>query len=217
MRNLPRAELKPPSSELARQILNHWTARKVLPSASSQTWNCFHTSCFCCYCWVFFQSHVFKYYMLVTQACQTLCNPMNCSLPGSSVHGILQARILEWVVIPFFRGSSWPRNWSWVSHIAGRFFTIWATRKAPKILKIHAVVCLLKFENHVRWLTVKVDWHLGTSTVLPWSCMPLCTPGTQDPAGETWLYVEWTPWAPRCGQCKGASFSGKANVTVTWN
>ena len=52
---------------------------------------------------------------------------MVCSLPGSSVHGILQARILEWVAIPFSRGSSWPRDRTRVSRIAGRFFTIWAT------------------------------------------------------------------------------------------
>ena len=52
------------------------------------------------------------------------------SLPGSSVHGILQARRLDWVASPFSRGSSWPRGWTWVSHIAGRFFTVWATREA---------------------------------------------------------------------------------------
>ena len=46
----------------------------------------------------------------VTQSCPTLCDPINCSLPGSSVHEILQARILEWVAIPFFRGSSQPRD-----------------------------------------------------------------------------------------------------------
>ena len=57
----------------------------------------------------------------------TLCNPMDCSPPGSSVHGILQARILEWVAIPFSRGSSWPRDGTWVSRMAGRFFTVWAT------------------------------------------------------------------------------------------
>ena len=64
--------------------------------------------------------------MEVTQLCQTLCDPMDYILPGSSVHGILQARILEWVAIPFCRGSSWPRDQTWVSCIAGRFFTIWA-------------------------------------------------------------------------------------------
>ena len=54
---------------------------------------------------------------------------MDCSLPGSSVLGILQAWNLEWVVIPFSRGSSQPREWSQVSCIAGRFFTDWATRE----------------------------------------------------------------------------------------
>ena len=57
-------------------------------------------------------------------ACPTLCDPMDCSLPGSSVHGILKARILEWMAISFSRGSSWPRDRTWVSCIAGRFFTI---------------------------------------------------------------------------------------------
>ena len=55
---------------------------------------------------------------------------MDCSLPGSSVLGILQVRILEWVAISFSRESSWPRNQTKFSCIAGRFFTIWATREA---------------------------------------------------------------------------------------
>ena len=58
----------------------------------------------------------------------------NGTWPGSSVHGILQARILEWVTIHFSRESSWPGGWTWVSSIAGRFFTIWASREAPIIL-----------------------------------------------------------------------------------
>ena len=72
--------------------------------------------------------------VLVTQSCLTLCDPMDCSLPGSSVHGILQATILEWVAIPFSRGSFWPRDWTLVSCIAGRFFTVWAPREALKDL-----------------------------------------------------------------------------------
>ena len=60
---------------------------------------------------------------LAAQSCPTLSDPMNCSSPGSSVHGILQARILEWVAIPFSRGSSQPRDQTRVSCIAGRFFT----------------------------------------------------------------------------------------------
>ena len=63
----------------------------------------------------------------VAQLCPTLCNPLDCSPPGPSVHGILQARMLEWVAMPFSRGSSRPRDQTPVSCIAGRFFTIWAT------------------------------------------------------------------------------------------
>ena len=57
--------------------------------------------------------------MLVPQSCLTLCEPMDCSPPGSSVRGIIQARILEWIVISFSRGSSLTRNWTLVSWIAG--------------------------------------------------------------------------------------------------
>ena len=67
------------------------------------------------------------------QSCLILWDPMNCSPPGSSVHGILQARILEWVAIRSSRGSSWPRDWthiSWVSCIVGKLFTHWATWEA---------------------------------------------------------------------------------------
>ena len=60
--------------------------------------------------------------MLVTQSCPPLCKPMNCSQPGSSVHGILQARILNCVAVSFSRGFSWPMDRIWVSCIAGGFF-----------------------------------------------------------------------------------------------
>ena len=68
----------------------------------------------------------------VAQSCLTLCNPMDCSLPGSSIHGIFQARILEWVAISFFRGSSRPRDWTRVACIVGRRFTIWTAREVKK-------------------------------------------------------------------------------------
>ena len=64
------------------------------------------------------------------QSCPALQDLMDCSLPSSSVHGILQARILEWIAILFCRGSSLSRDWTWVSCIVGIFFTIWATREA---------------------------------------------------------------------------------------
>ena len=69
---------------------------------------------------------------LATKSCPTLCNPMDCSLPGSSVHRILQARILEWVAIPFSRASSWSRDHTCVSCIACRFFTICGTKPTLK-------------------------------------------------------------------------------------
>ena len=66
---------------------------------------------------------VWKLKLLVAQLCLTLCNPMNCSPPGSSVHGILQARILEWVASPSPGKSSRLRDQTWVSCMAGGFFT----------------------------------------------------------------------------------------------
>ena len=60
----------------------------------------------------------------VTQSCLTLCNPMDCSPPVSSIHAIFQARVLEWVAISFSRGYSRPRDQTWVSQIVGRRFTI---------------------------------------------------------------------------------------------
>ena len=72
---------------------------------------------------------------LVAQSCPTLCHPMDCSPPGTSVHGILQARTLEWVSMPFSKESSQSRDQTWVSHIAGRLFTVWATKEAPWALE----------------------------------------------------------------------------------
>ena len=68
--------------------------------------------------------------MNVTESCLALCDPMDYNPPGSSVHGILQSRVLEWVAILFSRGSSWPRDWTLVFCTAGRFFTVWATRQS---------------------------------------------------------------------------------------
>ena len=65
----------------------------------------------------------------VAQSCPTLCDPMNCSLLGSSVHGIFLARVLEFVAMSFSRGSFQPRDRTQVSCIAGRHFTVWATGK----------------------------------------------------------------------------------------
>ena len=73
------------------------------------------------------------------QSCPALCHPMDCSPPGSCVHGILQARILEWGAMPSSRGSSRPRDLthiSFVSSIGSGFFTISAIWEVPSIIKL---------------------------------------------------------------------------------
>ena len=72
----------------------------------------------------FFTNWPIKVKVKVAQSCPTLCDPID-----HTVHEILQARILEWVAVPFSRGFSQPRDWTQVSHIAGRFFTKWAIRE----------------------------------------------------------------------------------------
>ena len=92
---------------------------------------------------------------------------MDCSPQGSSVHEILQARILEWVAIPFFRGSSGPRDWTQVSCVAGKLFTIWAAREA------HALSVLsISLSSQTPFLNYKYVYTLpileGTAYIL-WS------------------------------------------------
>ena len=77
------------------------------------------------------------------------CDPMNCSLPDVSVHGILQARILEWVAMPSSRVSFQPGDATQVSHIAGGFFTIWATREAHWLL-LYYYYCYYYYSNFSR-------------------------------------------------------------------
>ena len=94
-------------------------------------------------CWYFKVNYNMSEWVIeVTQSCPTLCNPMDCSLLGSSVHRIFQARVLEWIAISFSRGSSQPRDWTWVSCIVDRRFTVWATRE------IYPNCSHLKFLSH---------------------------------------------------------------------
>ena len=83
------------------------------------------------------------------------------SSPGSSVHGIFSTRMLEQVAIPFSRGSFWPREWAWVSHIGSRFFTIWATEAQPTTFCVPLIKMMvvfpsarLKFRQSYSWLQV---------------------------------------------------------------
>ena len=111
----------------------------------------------------------FSYYFCISWGCQCFTTwhsslpdgarysqqCQDCSPPGSSVHEILQARILERVAIPFFRGSFRPRGWTQVSCVAGGFFTIWATRKAQIISYLKANYCILLFHTSVYLIVIK--------------------------------------------------------------
>ena len=109
------------------------------------------------------------------------CDPLDCSLPGSSIHGIFQARILEGVAISFSRRSSRPRDWTWVSHIVGRHFTIWATREVLDQLRQH-----IKKQRH--YFANKVLSHQGygffSSHVWMW----------QLDYKESWVLKDWCFW-----------------------
>ena len=118
-----------------------------------------------------------------------LCNPMDCSLSGSSVHGILQARILEWVAISFSKGSSWPRDWTWISSTSGRLFTVWATRKAKKIILTPIIA--------------KVPLSIEFSRQESWSGLPCRPPGDiPNPGIEPRSHIagRFTVWATREAQ-----------------
>ena len=120
----------------------HWSLRKAFLSLLAILWNSALK-------WVYLsvpplplalvQQYSNKVKMLVAQSCPTLCDPMDNSLPGSFLHGISQARIVEWVSIPFSRVSSWPRGQTWVSHIASRFFTVWAIREGPPPMELEGL------------------------------------------------------------------------------
>ena len=95
-------------------------------------------------------SHPFERWkvLVASVVSDSLWPPMDCRLPGSSVHEILQARILEWVAIPFSRGSSWPRDRAYISCIPGGFFTIWATREALQIFHVDVSSSAMPFKIH---------------------------------------------------------------------
>ena len=111
----------------------------------------------------------------VIQSCPTLCNPMDCSPPGSSLHGILQARVLEWIAISFSRGSSWPRDQTQVSCIAGRRFTLWATRESQEAFPFPFSIssfgflwscCIFSLRTHQPDCPLSLPWFL------PSDCSP---------------------------------------------
>ena len=123
--------------------------------------------------------HWVKWVSEVAQPCLILCDPMDCSLPGSSLHGILQARVLEWVAISFSRGSSRPRDWTPVSCIAGRRFNLWATREALSFFKSQP-------ESHTSEMASPLTLHLYSQLMI-WYTIVHWTSPRQQPGILRWL------------------------------
>ena len=113
----------------------------------------------------------------VTQSCPTLYNPIECSPPDSSVNGISQARILEWVAISFSWGSSQPRNWTHISCIVRWILYHWATWEAPNLKASK--------DSPKSCLTLSISWTVacqaplstGFSSQEYWSRLPFPSPG----------------------------------------
>ena len=118
--------------------------------------------------------------VLVAQLCLTLCDPKDYSMPGSSVLGILQATVLEWGAISFSRGSSRPRDQTWVSCIAGRYFTIWATREAQFF---NIIFLILRTFFSIQ--PFEIYWHFSTQHIVYLMNKTVCI----------WKECEfWTSW-----------------------
>ena len=128
-----------------------------------------------------------------TQSCLTLCDPMDCSPPGSSVHEISQTRILEWVPISFSRGSSWPRDQTRISGMDRRILDHWTTREAlcVKPLKSKEFWSLGPVTQWSKWQVLRLNWDL-----------------TPDP---TCVYVSvcMCAWPSRCPLLENARFGVK--------
>ena len=138
----------------------------------------------------------------VAQLCPTLCDSMGCSLSDSSVHGIFQARVLQWIAISFSRGSSRPRNWTRVSHIAGRRFTVWATRERLTHLLFLSTQLgipwwLHQFRDCLQCRRPRFDPWVGK---IPWrrewQSNPVFLPGKSH--GQRSL-ADYSPWVVKSG------------------
>ena len=125
---------------------------------------------------------------LVAQLCLTLCDPVNCSLPGSTVHGIFQARILEWIAISFCGVSSWPRDQTHgacVSCTAGEFLTCWATGEAISwpYVRVYFWTCDFSIDLCV---------YFSACIILFWSLWCCCCFSSVQLLSHVWLFA--TPW-----------------------
>ena len=141
------------------------------------------------------------------------CEPMDCNLPGSSVHGISQAIILEWVAVSISRGSSWPRNWTQVSCTAGRFATDWATREACSFFRASLVAQRVKrlpamWEAQVRSLGWEglLEKEMAThSSILAWRIPWMEEPSRLQSMGPQRVGHDWATSPYIFGEVNGNS------------
>ena len=130
--------------------------------------------------------------VLVAQSCW-LCNPRDCSPPGSSVFGILPAIITEWVAVPFSTGFSWARDWTRDSHIVSRFFTVWATREAH-------ILCRGDTKKSISFSHgIQEGSELKTGR---WEFIPPPLPRNQEPAHPTPPRPMHPPYHPKCQETR---------------
>ena len=136
---------------------------------------------------------------MCAQSRLTLCDPMDCSPPGSSAHGILQARILAWVAISFSRGSTQPMNRTWVSCIAGRFFTTLPPGKPFIRHSICQVNNKLFNKNNYNWINSLRElthlWVMGRMVVIrrtwKWPCVDLACCDNQENTTSIFILDTW--------------------------
>ena len=132
--------------------------------------------------------------------CLTLCDPGDCSPLGSSVHGIFQARILEWVAISFSRGYSQPRDWTQVPGIAGRCFDLWATREGISWTNVVSKSITGLIHRHWKSLVPQINWKI----VIKWcsflrkifQLIYMWTVDWRIPTENRILAIIWT-WLPQ--------------------
>ena len=125
-------------------------------------------------------------YTYLSQSCLTLCHPTDCSLPGSSVHGIFQARILEWVAISFSRRSSQPRDWTQVSCIVGRCLNSQITDRFKNVKSL-SMECILVPEFKLSVSQMLLTMTNGKKAILP-----------GDPVHSLFLSLNWESFPCGC-------------------
>ena len=136
---------------------------------------------------------------LFTQSCPTLQPRGLCIVPGSSVHGILQARVLGWVAISFSRATSQPRDWTHVSCIVGRFFTVWATRQAHQKAKVAVKFlqqCISLLHESYKWLNALRVCSVAQCVQLfaiPWTLAPQAPLSMEFFRQEYWSGLSFPP------------------------